>query len=221
MADIILSGITKKYGDRVLFQDFSLKVEKGEFLSITGESGAGKTTLLNMMGLLEQPDRGNIILFGRRNLKFSSRQAVELRRHKISYLFQNYGLIDTETVMDNMKLAVRFCKISGAERRKRISEALGQVGLAGYERRKIYTLSGGEQQRVALAKVTAKSPQLIFADEPTGSLDEKNRDYVLDILKALNRQGKTVVVVTNDPYVDDCAQRHICLNDHDQLMRLS
>lgn len=102
MADIILSGITKKYGDRVLFQDFSLKVEKGEFLSITGESGAGKTTLLNMMGLLEQPDRGNIILFGRRNLKFSSRQAVELRRHKISYLFQNYGLIDTETVMDNL-----------------------------------------------------------------------------------------------------------------------
>ena len=207
MADIILSGITKKYGDRVLFQDFSLKVEKGEFLSITGESGAGKTTLLNMMGLLEQPDRGNIILFGRRNLKFSSRQAVELRRHKISYLFQNYGLIDTETVMDNMKLAVRFYKISGAERR--------------YERRKIYTLSGGEQQRVALAKVIAKSPQLIFADEPTGSLDEKNREYVLDILKALNRRGKTVVVVTHDPYVDACAKRHICLNHYDQLMRLS
>ena len=221
MADIILSGITKKYGDRVLFQDFSLKVEKGEFLSITGESGAGKTTLLNMMGLLEQPDRGNIILFGRRNLKFSSRQAVELRRHKISYLFQNYGLIDTETVMDNMKLAVRFYKISGAERRKRILGALEQVGLAGYERRKIYTLSGGEQQRVALAKVTAKSPQLIFADEPTGSLDEKNREYVLDILKALNRRGKTVVVVTHDPYVDACAKRHICLNPYDQLMRLS
>lgn len=125
---------------------------------------------------------------------------MELRRRNISYLFQNCGLIDTETVESNMRIATHFNKrLSGKKEKKLISVALEQVGLQGYERRKVFTLSGGEQQRVALAKVIAKSPQIIFADEPTGSLDERNRNYVLEILKELNHQGKTIVVVTHDP----------------------
>ena len=186
MADIILSNICKRFGEKTLFENFSLKIERGEFLSIMGESGAGKTTLLNMMGLLDRPDSGTVVLCGQKNPAFSSRTAVNLRRRHISYLFQNYGLIDTETVENNMRIATHF-------------------------KRKVYTLSGGEQQRVALAKVIAKSPQIIFADEPTGSLDECNRDYVLEILQELNYQGKTIVVVTHDPHVNECAQRHIML----------
>ena len=211
MADIILSNISKKFGDKILFNNFSLKIERGEFIAIMGESGAGKTTLLNMMGLLEKPDSGSVVLCGQKNPSFSSRAAIDMRRHHISYLFQNYGLIDTETVESNMRIATHFKSISKKKEWRLIAGALEQVGLQGYEKRKVYTLSGGEQQRVALAKVIAKSPQIIFADEPTGSLDEHNRNYVLEILQELNYQGKTIVVVTHDPYVNKCAKRHIML----------
>ena len=211
MTDIRLSNINKRFGDKTLFRNFSLDIESGEFLAIMGESGAGKTTLLNIMGLLEKPDSGTVSLCGRKNLNFSTRDAVELRRRSISYLFQNYGMIDTETVEGNMKLATHFKKCSRKKESRMISEALEQVGLRGYEKRKIYTLSGGEQQRVALAKVIAKSPQIIFADEPTGSLDERNRNYVMEILKELHHLGKTIVVVTHDPTVNACAERHISL----------
>src|SRR5699024_9973724 len=181
MADIILSNIHKKFGNKTLFRDFSLKIERGEFLAIMGESGAGKTTLLNMMGLLERPDSGVVTICGQKNPAFSSHAAVELRRHHISYLFQNYGLIDTKTEESNMRTATHFKQVSRKKERRLIAAALEQVGLQGYEKRKVYTLSGGEQQRVALAKVIAKSPQIIFADEPTGSLDERNRSYVMEI----------------------------------------
>lgn len=211
MADIILSNINKRFGDKILFENFSLTIERGEFLAIMGESGAGKTTLLNMMGLLDRPDSGTVILCNHKNPIFSSRTAVNLRRHHISYLFQNYGLIDTETVESNMRIATHFKAISKKEEQNLIADALEQVGLHGYEKRKVYTLSGGEQQRVALAKVIAKSPQIIFADEPTGSLDERNRNDVMEILRELNHKGKTIVVVTHDPFVEQYAKKHIHL----------
>lgn len=212
MADIIVSGISKRFGEKLLFEDFSLAIEHGDFLAITGESGTGKTTLLNIMGLLDKPDSGTVILCNHANPTFSSRIAVDLRRRYISYLFQNYGLIDTETVNNNMRIAVHFKSISKKEEQNLIASALDQVGLHGYEKRKVYTLSGGEQQRVALAKIIAKSPKIIFADEPTGSLDEKNRSDVMGILRELNHQGKTIVVVTHDPFVAQCAKRHIQLS---------
>lgn len=211
MADIILSNISKRFGDKTLFENFSLTIERGEFLAIMGESGAGKTTLLNMMGLLDRPDSGTVILCNHKNPAFSSRTAVNLRRRQISYLFQNYGLIDTETVESNIQIAAHFKALRKKDEQRLIAEALEQVGLKGYEKRKVYTLSGGEQQRIALAKVIAKSPQIIFADEPTGSLDEKNRSYVMRILSELNSKGKTIVVVTHDPFVEQCAKRHIHL----------
>ncbi len=211
MADIVLTNISKSFGNKQLFKNLSLKIEKGDFISIMGESGAGKTTLLNIMGLLESPDSGTISVFEKKNLSFSSRTATKLRRRHISYLFQNYGLVDTETVEDNMRLVTHFKKMSRKKEKEIISDALDQVGLSGYENRKVYTLSGGEQQRVALAKIIAKSPQIIFADEPTGSLDEHNRNYVMRILQELNHQGKTIVVVTHDPVVNQCAKKHISL----------
>ena len=193
MTAITLSNINKRFGEKVLFRDYSLHIEAGEFVAIKGESGAGKTTLLNIIGLLETPDSGSVTLCGARNPSFSSRAAVHLRRHKLSYLFQNYGLVDTDTVEANMKLATRFGKAKGKAEKERIADALAQVGLSGYERRKVYTLSGGEQQGGA-GKNRAKSPDIILADEPTGSLDERNRSYVMDILKELNRQGKPLLL---------------------------
>lgn len=124
---------------------------------------------------------------------------------------QNYGLIDTETVKYNLSISVHFKKLSKAKKKQLYSSALERVGLPGYEKRKIYTLSGGEQQRIALAKIMVKSPQLILADEPTGSLDARNRDIVLAMLRQLNEEGKTIVVVTHDPTVSACAKRHINL----------
>ena len=140
MNDITLTNIEKKFGDKILFHDFSLAIERGEFLAIMGESGAGKTTLLNIMGLLEKPDSGAVTICGQKNPAFSSRAAVELRRHRISYLFQNYGLVDTETVENNMRTATHFKRIGKKEERRLIAEALEQAGLKGYEKRKVYTL---------------------------------------------------------------------------------
>jgi putative ABC transport system ATP-binding protein len=211
MQAITLNGVSKRFGGKVVLDNFSLEVMQGDYVSITGESGKGKTTILNIIGMLDAPDSGLIAILGQKSPGFSSRAAVQLRRHDISYLFQNYGLDDTETVENNIKIALRFKPLPKARQGQAVAEALAQIGLAGYEKRKIYTLSGGEQQRVALAKIIAKSPKIILADEPTGSLDEKNRDYVLKILENFNREGKTVIVATHDPCVASCAKRHIHL----------
>lgn len=211
MAIISLNNICKKYGDNTVLDNFSLMVDEGDYISITGASGKGKTTILNIIGMLDAPSSGELKICGYKNPDFSSKKAIKLRRYQLSYLFQNYGLIDTETVEKNIEIALRYKKMSSAEKKKKIAWVLEKMGIAGYEKRKIFTLSGGEQQRVALAKIIVKSPKIILADEPTGSLDEKNRDYVLKILEELNKEGKTVIVVTHDPRVSECARKHIRL----------
>lgn len=209
MQHIVLNNICKKFGEKIILDNFNMQVNKGEFLSIMGESGKGKTTLLNIIGMLEKADSGELIIKGYRNLSFSSPKAIKLRRYDISYLFQNYGLIDNETVLNNLKIVTKYKK--SKNEKNDIINALDRVGLSGIEKRKVFTLSGGEQQRVALAKIILKSPEIILADEPTGSLDYKNRDYVLEILKNLNEEGKTVIVVTHDSCVEKCAKRNIYL----------
>ena len=196
-----LENISKKFGEKTIFDGFSLEINQGDYVSIMGESGKGKTTLLNILGMLETPDSGTVTVCGKKNPKFLSKSTKNLRRNEISYLFQNYGLIDTDTVEENLKLVLKYKNQSSKEKNQNIDVALKQVGLAGFQKRKIFTLSGGEQQRVALAKIILKNPKIILADEPTGSLDSKNRDYVLNILKGLNKQGKTIVVVTHDTEV--------------------
>ena len=212
MTLIKVDGLCKSFGEKTLFQDFSMEVVSGEFVSIMGESGAGKTTLLNIIGMLESPDKGSVSDREKKASSFSGRSATLLRRTKISYLMQNYGVVDTETVEYNLSLSAHFRKMTKKEKKEAYSSALSKVGLPGYEKRKIYTLSGGEQQRVALAKIIIKSPQLILADEPTGSLDSRNRDTVLNMLKEFNREGKTILVVTHDPIVSSCAGRNIQLS---------
>ena len=201
---IELIGVSKKYGDKVIFDEYSLKIEEGEFVALVGESGCGKSTLLNIIGLIERYDKGYINIDGNDEISTNSVTATRLRRHEISYLFQNFALVDEETVFYNLKLALRYTK---GNKHEKIKKALETVGLSGYENKKIYQLSGGEQQRVALARVMIKPSKIVLADEPTGSLDAENRDMVMHMLKELQKQGKTIVMVTHDMHVASMCDR--------------
>lgn len=209
MAVISLKNICKSFGNKVIFDNFNLNVEEGEFLCITGVSGKGKTTLLNIIGLLEKPDSGSINIMGYDNPEIDSKSGIKLLRSNISYLFQNYGLVDNETVEYNLKIATRFLKLSKNDEKKKIEEALNTVGFSGYEKNKIFQLSGGEQQRVAMARILIKPTSIVLADEPTGSLDSDNRDLIMELLTKVNEQGKTVIIVTHDKEVVKCAKRVI------------
>ena len=202
---IEVNHISKQYNNEPVVSDFSLKIERGDFLAITGESGKGKTTILNMIGLLEKADGGEIIIDGVKNP--NKKQTMLIQRHTFGYLFQNYALIENETVENNLKIALEYQ--NGINKDSVMKEALEFVGLRGVMNKKIYQLSGGEQQRVALARVYIKKAEYIFADEPTGNLDSKNRDKVFELLKQLNEAGKTVIFVTHDMVLASQAKRHI------------
>ncbi|NLJ16656.1 MAG: putative bacteriocin export ABC transporter [Clostridiales bacterium] len=209
MSVIKLINICKKYDDKVIFDNLNLEINEGEFVSIVGESGAGKSTLLNIIGLLETADSGDIIIHNVKNPKLQKRSGSILLRNNIAYLFQNYGLIDNETVLENLMISLRFRQMTKKEKIKEAQKALENVGLSGLGKKKVYKLSGGEQQRVALAKIMLKPCDIILADEPTGSLDNDNKHAVLNILKKFNEEGKTVIVVTHDSVVAECAKRSV------------
>lgn len=196
MSMIELKQIKKQFDEKVVIRDFSLTVEEGEMLAITGKSGCGKSTLLNIMGGIEKVDEGSVSIFGKTDLSPRGQALRKLLRDKISFLFQNYVLSDNDTVKYNLNLALLYRSLR--DKRQAMQDALETVGLEGFENQKVYTLSGGEQQRVAIARLLLKPTELVLADEPTGNLDEGNRDKVFELLCDLNRQGKTVVMVTHD-----------------------
>lgn len=209
MEAVRLKNVTKKFGDKIVLDGVDLSIGQGEFVAITGRSGKGKTTLLNVMGMFEKPDSGTVELFGQNATK-KNRQG--LLRDKVGYLFQNFALIDNESVGANLAVALIYSKLSQGEKKAAMKKALEQVGLGETPlSQKIYRLSGGEQQRIALARLLLKPWELLLADEPTGSLDEENRDEVLRILRELNRLGKTVVIVSHDPVVAAACDRVISL----------
>ena len=168
MAIIELKGVTKSYNKKIL-DNFNMSINENEFVAIVGESGKGKSTLLNIVGLLENGDSGEIIIDGESNIEPNSSKASKILRYKINYLFQNFALIDEETVMKNLMLALKYVSINNMDKVNRIKEALDKVGLSGYEDKKVFELSGGEQQRVAIARCILKPSKIILADEPTGS----------------------------------------------------
>lgn len=183
--------LCKAFGKHTIFNDFSLSIKTGEFVVLCGESGSGKTTLLNIIGALEKYDKGEVLVDGI-DLN-NQRNHRSYFSDKVGFLFQNFVLIEDKTVRKNLEL-IRKTNSSGVS----IDEALEHVGLADKIDSKVYTLSGGEQQRVALARLMIKKCDVILADEPTGSLDTKNAERVLSILEELNRNGKTVILVTHD-----------------------
>ena len=205
-----LNGINKSFDDLPVLKNLTLKIDKGEMVAIVGHSGSGKSTLLNIMGLLEKKTSGDLEVLGNLNVKPFSRKGIKLLRNHIGFLFQNYALLDDKTVEYNLAIAVDkgFCRVSVDD----INKSLKIVGLEGFNNKKIYQCSGGEQPRVAIARLLLKKSSLIFADEPTGSLDEDNRNSIVELLKNLNQEGKTIVVVTHDPYVASQCHRVINLD---------
>ena len=184
--------VSKAFGEHVLFRGLTFEIEDGEFVIFSGASGCGKTTLLNMIGGLEKLSGGRIIVNGIDISKRSNQ--LEYFRSKVGFLFQNFALVENKTVRQNLDL-VRKKNRSDVS----IEQAVERVGLSDKLNAKVYTLSGGEQQRIALARLMVKKCDLILADEPTGSLDKANAEKIMQILKALNtEQGKTVIMVTHD-----------------------
>lgn len=195
-------NLTKKFGDRLLFDNLSFTIKTGEFVCFSGESGKGKTTLLNMIGQIEPPTSGQIRYDGKEIR--TSRDRLAFLATKVGFIFQNFALVEGKTVSQNLEFVKK-------KNRQNISveEALERVGLADKLHAKVYTLSGGEQQRVALARLYIKKADIILADEPTGSLDRHNADLVMSILKDLNSQGKTIVLVTHDDAIKERCNRII------------
>ncbi len=195
MEQIELQNINKRFGDKIIFTNYNLKIEKGEFLGIKGRSGKGKTTLLNIIGLLEDCE-GDIFIDGELVSSTNRKQVRHFFKQRIGYLFQNFALVDDLNVYENLKIVMP--RGSKAELKEKMMEALGRVGLGDILDQKVYTLSGGEQQRIAIARLMLKQSDIILADEPTGSLDEINGKIVIDLLKNMNEEDKTIIMVSHD-----------------------
>jgi putative ABC transport system ATP-binding protein len=188
---IEIKNLTKKFDDKLLFSDLTLTIPDEKFVIFSGPSGCGKTTLLNMIGALEKIEDGDIVVDGI-DLK-DKKKHLHYFRTKIGFLFQNFALVDNKTVKENLNMIRKDCKTDVS-----IEEALHIVGLEDKLNKKVYTLSGGEQQRVALSRLMLKKCDIILADEPTGSLDKANAETVMGILKQLHAKGKTIILVTHD-----------------------
>lgn len=206
-----LINIEKNYKNKEIIKGFNLTVRKGEMVAITGKSGSGKTTILNIIGMLEKPDSGTLELFSCLQ-PIKGNKKNKLLRERISYLFQNFALIDNTDVNQNLEVPLIYSKKSKKEKQKIKEEALIRVGLNISLKQNIHELSGGEQQRVALARLLLKPSDLILADEPTGSLDAKNRDEIMGLLREINNEGKTIILVTHDMAVSNICDRIISLS---------
>lgn len=196
---IKVEHLTKKFKEKVIFEDINCTLETGKAYAIVGKSGAGKTTFLNVLSGLEQPSSGKVVIT---DLTVNGKNRKKLYRTSFGFIFQNFGLIDTETVKQNLELGLVNQKLTKGQKRKRMHAALKQVGLEKMPfNQKVYTLSGGEQQRIALARILLKTPKVIFADEPTGSLDSENSQVVLKTLLNNFDPAATIVIATHDPSV--------------------
>ncbi len=202
---IELIGVSKAFGERVLYRDLHLTIHDGEFVVLTGASGCGKTTLLDMIGGIEPLDAGSILVDGMDISKRKNR--LIYFQTKLGMLFQNFALIETINVRKNLELIQKRSRSEIS-----IEEALHRVGMEEYLEKQVCTLSGGEQQRIALARLMVKKCSIILADEPTGSLDAGNAAKVMSILSDLNKMGKTVVMVTHDTQYQTMGSREIAID---------
>lgn len=213
MAVLELINVTKQYGKEEILSNINVVIEEGEMVAITGESGKGKTTLLNIMGLITTKNKGDLFLYGQKNPSIHSKSAMMLRRERIGYLFQNYGLVDDETVNWNLNLALAYKKINKKTKIEKISTLLKEFGLYYLKDKIVYQLSGGEQQRIAMIRLILQESDLILADEPTASLDSENERIIWEYLKHLNNNGKTIVVVTHNKNILHYFSRVISLSN--------
>ncbi|HYM80863.1 MAG TPA: ABC transporter ATP-binding protein [Candidatus Limnocylindria bacterium] len=191
----------------------SLEIAQGDFVVLMGPSGSGKTTLLNLIGGVDQPSQGAVMVNGEDIGRMRPRQLARWRARNIGYIFQLYNLIPVLTAEQNVELPLLLVKMKGKERKSRAAHALGIVGLADRVRHYPRQLSGGQEQRVAIARAIVSDPRLLLADEPTGDLDRKSGEEILTLLERLNREfGKTIVMVTHDPHAAERAHRVLHLD---------
>ena len=191
----------------------SIEVKEGEFVAIMGPSGCGKSTLLNILGLLDNPTSGEYYLNGIEVSRYTEAQRTKLRKGIIGFVFQSFNLIDELNVYENIELPLLYMGVSAAERKKKVQEAMERMAIVHREKHFPQQLSGGQQQRVAIARAVVANPKLILADEPTGNLDSKNGQEVMNLLSELNKEGTTIVMVTHSQHDAGFASRTINLFD--------
>ncbi len=217
MALIEMRGICKTYraGEHTVeaLQNVSLTVEEGEFVAVVGSSGSGKSTLMNLLGCLDLPDAGSYFLDGVEIPVQDEAALCRIRNRKIGFIFQHFHLIPTLTAAENIELPLSYRGVPRAERKRLAAGALEKMGLLSRASHRPAQLSGGQQQRVAIARAIASRPPLILADEPTGNLDTATGREVMETLLALNREGRTVILITHDPGVASMAGRIVQIQD--------
>ena len=213
-----LRDVYKIYGEGLesevrALDGVSLTIEKGEFAAVVGQSGSGKSTMMNVLGCLDIPTRGTYLLDGTDVRELTDKELSHIRNRQIGFIFQQYNLIQSLTVLENVELPLIYQGINADDRRELALEALGRVGLAGRIKHKPVEMSGGQQQRVAIARAIATKPPIIMADEPTGALDSHTGREVLHFLQELNKEGSTVILITHDNGIAATARRVIRLAD--------
>lgn len=217
MAKIEIKNIVKKFRselvETIALNKVSLCVEEGEFIAIMGPSGCGKSTLLNILGLLDNPTEGEYLLNGVEVSRKSESERIDLRKGVLGFVFQSFNLIDDLTVTENIELPLLYMGIPASERRRRVEEAMNRMDISHRAQHFPAQLSGGQQQRVAIARAVVAQPSLILADEPTGNLDSKNGQEVMELLSNLNREGTTIIMVTHSQRDASYASRIVNLFD--------
>ncbi len=210
-------GISKSYamGEQTVhaLRGVSLEIEAGDFVAIMGASGSGKSTLMNILGCLDQPSEGEYWLAGEEVEKMTQDQLASIRNRRIGFVFQQFNLLPRTSALENVELPMVYAGVKAADRRALAIKALQRVGLAERGGHTPSELSGGQQQRVAIARALVNSPQLILADEPTGALDTKTSEDIMQLLTALNAQGMTVVIVTHESDIATWARRKLVFRD--------
>lgn len=215
---ISLTNVTKSYklGDEIVIdalRGVSLEIKKGEFVSIVGPSGSGKSTLMHIIGILDKPTNGKVVLEGRDIAKQNEEELATLRNKHIGFVFQSFNLLSKTSAVDNVELPLIYSGVKKTERQKRATQVLVNVGLGDRLFHTPSQLSGGQQQRVAIARALVTTPSIILADEPTGNLDSKSGREIMDLLKNLNKAGNTIVLVTHDMDIAKNAKRQIIIKD--------
>jgi putative ABC transport system ATP-binding protein len=190
-----------------------LKVKEGDFLAIVGASGSGKSTLLHIIGALDVPTRGKVFIEGQDLTKLNDNKLAMIRRKKLGFIFQSFNLVKSMTTLENVELPMIFNGIGKEERIEKARDLLHKVELGDKINQKPSKLSGGQSQRVAIARALANNPSVILADEPTGNLDTKSGQHIIDIFKKLNKDGRTIVIITHDPRVAKQAERIVTISD--------
>ena len=212
-----LSKVNKVYQTgEVSFQalkNINLEIRKGDFLAVIGASGSGKSTLMNLIGLLDHPTSGSFELEGQNTSHLKEDSLAQIRNKKIGFVFQSFNLLSRTTALDNVALPLIYAGVSQTERKERAKKALEQVGLLDKLQSKPNQLSGGQQQRVAIARALVNDPEIILADEPTGNLDSKSGVEVMKIFDRLNKEGKTVIMITHEENIAKHAKRQIRIKD--------